>query len=140
MTISKEIPTLLALDLSTTATGYAVFKADTKELLHYGVIKAKVKGITKLSYPIRPLYKMYSIADQIKELIEDYQSKGFNFEKIAIEEVNRHKSRLSGKTLDGLHWIVLNRFSEDLLKRVKFIDSDGKTGWRNPEFIARGLE
>lgn len=116
--------TVLCLDLSTTSTGWSVFKLETRELLDYGILKPKVKGITKLKYPLAQLAKCQNLADQVMEL----EAK-FNPSIIVVEEINRHKNRMSGKTLDILHGIVWDRLG-DKLKLVTYMDSDGSTGWR----------
>ncbi len=114
---------LLSLDLSTTCTGWAIHEGE--KLVDYGRIKPKVKGVTKLKYPVQQLRKMQSLADQIEILILEKKP-----DLIVIEEVNRHKNRISGKTLDGLHWLVLLKFSEEDLEKVVYMDSDGSHGWR----------
>lgn len=117
---------ILTLDLSTTCTGWALLHRDTKKLLNYGFIKPVNKGLAKMSYPKKQLYKMRTISDQILSLIASFD----NIQTILIEEVNLHKSRMTGKTLDGMHWILLENMSEEMLNKVKFRDSDGLTGWR----------
>ncbi len=91
-----------------------------------------------MSYPKKQLHKCRSIADQIMILHHDILSSsilvpidGSNIEvdHIVIEEINRHKSRMSGKTLDILHGILWDRMGE-LCDKITYIDSDGLTGWR----------
>ena len=116
---------VLSLDLSTTATGWATF--EDKKLLDYGVIKPKVPGLTKMTYPEGALRKCLSIAEQIHEL---WLQEKPNI--IIIEEINRGKNRLGQKTLDGLHFIVLDALDElGAINQIYFIDSDGATGWRS---------
>ena len=121
---------ILNLDLSTTATGYSVMEIDSKKLLDYGCIKPKVKGISKLVYPMKQLQVCISISEQILELYNNLtQSKKYDIKFIVIEEINRHKNRLSGKTLDGLHAILW--YHLDLLcSQIYYMDSDGNSGWR----------
>ena len=130
---------MLCLDLSTTCTGFAVFCLETKKLLDYGFIKPNKKGMSKLSYPIKQLRVMQDLATQIIHLV--YKIDGFSMDgsknhlkMILIEEVNLHKSRMTGKTLDGLHWILLQRLAGDrdekYEERVRYRDSDGDAGWR----------
>jgi hypothetical protein len=130
---------LLCLDLSTTCTGWAVFDLDTKKLLDYGAIKPVKKGMSKLDYPTKQLRVMQNITSQIMSLI--YRLDGFSMDNpkneikmILIEEVNLHKSRMTGKTLDGMHWILLEALANDndlnYISRVRYRDSDGETGWR----------
>lgn len=125
MTTSNKI--LLSLDMSTTCTGYSVFNSATKELLEYGALKPKVKGVTKLKYPQKQLYVCMNLVEQISELIDLYKP-----EFVVIEEINRHMNRMAGKTLDVLHgfvWALLD--DECLLERTYYLDSDGATGWRS---------
>jgi hypothetical protein len=130
---------LLAIDLSTTCTGWAVFNLETKQLIDYGSLKPNKKGMSKLEYPIKQLMVMKNLASQILSLV--YRIDGFaidgsknELKMIVIEEVNRHKSRMSGKTLDGMHWILLDALNNDqdlrYAARVAYRDSDGEIGWR----------
>lgn len=130
---------MLCLDLSTTCTGWAVFDLDTKKLLDYGAIKPDKKGMSKLDYPTKQLRVMQNITSQIMSLI--YRLDGFSMDNpkkeiklIMIEEVNLHKSRMTGKTLDGMHWILLEALANDrdlnYIDLVRYRDSDGETGWR----------
>lgn len=127
---------LLCLDLSTTCTGWAVFDLDTKKLLDYGAIKPVKKGMSKLDYPTKQLRVMQNIAGQIMDLI--YKQDGVfepplpknKLHMILIEEVNLHKSRMTGKTLDGMHWILMNMLDPNYIDKVRYRDSDGETGWR----------
>lgn len=118
---------LLALDMSTTATGYAIFDLGTKQLVEHGLIKPSLKGLGNASYPTGQLMKMRDIARQIRELLERNQG----VKCVVIEEINKgvKAGRLSQKTLDGLHWIVLHTIDK-WLPLVVYKDSDGATGWR----------
>lgn len=116
---------LLALDLSTAAAGWAVFDMSTKKLLQFGVVKPSVPGITTMTYPRGQLMKMRNISAQIKALMQAHPDLG----KIAIEEVNRGIARLTQKTLDGLHFILVDR-CEEYIPLMVYRDSDGKAGWR----------
>lgn len=122
----RLIDYVLALDLSTTCTGFAIFQKDNRELLNYGIFKPSGKGLSKLKYPIQQLTKMVDLSQQIIALIK----KNPNITRIVIEEVNRHKSRMSGKTLDGFHFVLLFMMEERMRNMVKFMDSDGAVGWR----------
>jgi hypothetical protein len=115
---------VLSLDLSTTCTGWSTFDYESKELLDYGFIKPKVPKVTKLMYPIRQLMVCRDVTAKIMDLI---QTEVPDF--IVIEEINRHKNRIAGKTLDILHGILWDRLDE-LCHKVTYVDSDGKTGWR----------
>jgi hypothetical protein len=131
---------LLTIDLSTTSTGWAVFDLEKRQLEDYGFIKPEKKGLSKLSYPEKQLKTMQSIGFKLMEVI--YRVDGFAIDgsqnllkTILIEEVNRHKSRMTGKTLDGMHWVLMEMLAGDndlqYIKRVKYRDSDGPTGWRS---------
>lgn len=116
---------LLTIDYSTASTGWALFDIDSKSLLDYGIIAPqKVKGLSAECDLKKTLNRLKDLANQISDLIEINQPK-----IIAIEQINRGCNRLAQKTLDGGHWILLNKI-ERWLPRVTFIDSDGKTGWR----------
>ncbi|RLI54081.1 MAG: hypothetical protein DRP09_14060 [Candidatus Thorarchaeota archaeon] len=119
---------LISIDYSTTCTGYAIFNLDTGKLVRYGILKPKVIGVTKLKYPKLQLEKIRSLAYQLVDLINEVQPVA-----IIVEEINRHKSRLAGKTLDGGHYIFLDRLSDEYLAKLSFIDSDGKDGWRSAQ-------
>jgi hypothetical protein len=120
---------LLTIDLSTTSTGWAVFDTKTRQLEDFGFLRPDKKGMAKLKYPIRQLLIMRNLADKLEILV-----RRLNPDAIVVEEVNRHKSRMTGKTLDGMHWIFLDKLligEEDFAYRVRFRDSDGPTGWRS---------
>lgn len=118
---------LISLDLSTTCTGYAIFDITTKNLVTSGRIK--VKAPKKIhNYPYSTHLKLTEFSIKIKELINEYEP---HVGTILVEEINRHKSRLSGKTLDGLHWYVVNSLTDDQIKKIRYCDSDGATGWRS---------
>jgi len=122
MTCKTPLKTL-ALDLSTTSTGYALF-SDSK-LVMYGVIKPINKGLSKLLYPELQIKKIRTVATQVLELIMQ-----INPDHIVVEEINLHKNRIGGKTLDMFHGVLLDRMLEEDLKKVIYIDSDGSKGWR----------
>jgi hypothetical protein len=112
---------LLSLDLSTTKTGWSKIDLNSRALADYGDIVPRVKNPTKnkiprYGYPIIQLIKILDICDQILELITP------EVEIIIIEEVCKHRARLTGKVLDGLHFILLDKMSLESIKKVKFID------------------
>ncbi len=116
---------LLVLDLSSTSTGWALFDpTKEKPLMNYGVLKPNTKGQTKLGKLKRKLYRLRDMARQCRELIDTHKP-----DRIVIEEVNLGKNRISQKTLDGLHFILLDRI-EDVIDLVVYKDSDGPVGWR----------
>lgn len=119
---------ILSIDYSTSSTGYAVFDTEKplkNSLKLYGVIKPKVEGITKLTYPKGTLLKSISQAIQLKDLIANIKP-----DKIVMEEVNSGVSRLGQKALDGGHFIFYY-FNQDSLNILHMIDSDGSSGWRS---------
>lgn len=120
--------TLLALDLSTTCTGWAVFDIETRKLIRYGSIKPSTRyndiHVTKYKYPQQQLLKMINLSEQIRELIHLNQPT-----KIVIEEIAGSKQRLGQKVLDGLHWIVLY-LNQEIIPIVSFYDVSGLSGWR----------
>lgn len=113
---------VLSLDYSTSCTGWAIF--NDGELKTYGCIKPKVKGVSKLKYPKKQLEICIDIANQLKDLILKVEP-----DIIVMEEINKHKNRLSGKTLDGGHFIFYFTISE-FLDKIIMMDSDGMSGWR----------
>lgn len=116
--------TLLTIDLSTSCTGWA-FWIDGR-LDSYGTIIPKVKGISKLVYPMSSLRRIISIAASLRKLTVEK-----NPDKIYIEEVNRGISRLTQKSLDAMHYFVLLNLAIDgQYDKLRYIDSDGRTGWR----------
>lgn len=122
--------TLLALDLSTTCTGFAVFDLETKELLRFGKIdpdfkNPKKKGIPKHGVTEAQVLKLRILSNQVIELID------LSTTVIAIEQINRGKNRLGQKVLDGFHHVLLERMPYDEVRKVQFHDSDGADGWRS---------
>lgn len=119
---------LLALDLSTTSTGYAVFNLETKGLVDYGLIVPKIPGIHKLRYPKAALLRIIDVSKKVADLVAE-----INPDQIVIEEVNRGVNRISQKSLDALHFLILYflKLKDDfILDKVCYIDSNGKCGWR----------
>jgi hypothetical protein len=116
---------LLALDLSTTASGFALFDIETKALIHHGFLRPQKCGMKGVGYPLIQLKKMQSLAEQIQKLIDSIP----DLKVIAIEEINRGVGRLSQKVLDGFHFILMDRI-EHKISLVHYKDSDGRTGWR----------
>lgn len=124
----KNLNTVLGLDLSTTSTGFALLDIDTKNLIKYGFILPKVKGISKLKYPRAAMARIIDLAQKISELVKQY-----NPNILIIEEVNRGKNRISQKSLDALHFFVLHyidQHSPHLIDQLFYYDSDGRVGWR----------
>lgn len=120
--------TLLALDLSTNSTGFALFNMTNNKLLHYGFLKPQVPGLHKLKYPKAALHKMKDLSAKVRDLIAEH-----NPDYIVIEEINRGISRLSQKGLDGYHFVLLEYLlilGDEVLDKISYIDSNGPNGWR----------
>lgn len=129
---------LLALDLSTACTGFAVFDLVSKKLGDCGYIKPNEKGISKLKYPRNALEKILRMIPDIMVLVSRY-----NPEELVIEEVNRGISRIGQKSLDALHFFLLSALREarpDLLNTLTYIDSNGRKGWRTSLGMALSAE
>jgi hypothetical protein len=98
------------------------------KLQSYSTIKPDSKfngiSISKLDYPIQQLYKMMSVAEKIKALIDELKPTW-----IVIEEIAGSSSRMGQKTLDGLHWIVAY-YIQEYLPIVNYYDVGGSEGWR----------
>lgn len=117
---------LLCLDLSTSCTGYALF--EDGKLKRYGIIKPKVKGISSLKYPEGAYHRIIDVSDRVRDLVAEIGP-----DEILIEEINRGINRIGQKSLDALHFFVIDRlFVLDPLevKKIKYKDSNGKKGWR----------
>jgi hypothetical protein len=114
--------TFLAIDLSTTCTGWAVFNLETHELITYGFIKGKtVKDNSKWR---ATLLRLTAMAETIKKVIEEHKPT-----KICIEEIAGSKNRIGQKTLDMQHGILWHHISE-YLDIVDYYDVSGAAGWR----------
>lgn len=119
---------LLALDLSTTMTGYSCFNISTKKLAKFGTLKPIVKNAHKMRYPEAAYYRIKDMSVKVRDLVKDKDP-----DIIVIEEVNRGISRIGQKTLDGLHFFVLDlliQLDPKLAKKIVYVDSNGKKGWR----------
>lgn len=120
--IQEEV--ILGLDLSTTCTGWALIGKDSKKLLQYGRIKGSSAGTSKMGKIRATLFKMQRLAEEIKNLVAQYEPS-----HIVIEEIAGSKNRLGQKTLDGFHFVVL--IALDLwLDQITFYDVTGANGWR----------
>lgn len=121
---------LLALDFSTTSTGYALFDIKTKALLSYGLIQPrKVKKSQILCGLKGVVDKLEGLAADIRALVDSEKPA-----RIVIEEINKGVSRHSQKTLDMGHGFMLKALYP-YLGIVTFMDSDGKKGWRGPKHL-----
>jgi hypothetical protein len=117
---------ILCLDLSTTSSGFAVF--NDGKLIRYGRITPTVKGLSKFKYPEAAYARIIDLSNKIKDLMSEEGP-----DKVLIEEVNRGINRIAQKSLDALHFFVLDRLllvDPKIFKKIKYIDSNGKSGWR----------
>lgn len=118
----------LNLDVSTKCTGYSIFDISTRKLVDYGIFRAKVKGLTKKEYPEKPLLVMKEMTEEIMRFIYTFKMLP---KVIVVEEIAGSKNRIGQKTLDGMHWILMDRFlQESLISRVVYYDVTGADGWR----------
>lgn len=115
---------ILALDLSTSCTGWALFEPGPK-LVEYGSIKSSVAGLSKLNGISKTHAKMWRLADQIDELVNEK-----NPDLLVIEEIAGSRSRLTQKTLDGFHWLVYHHLGYDWMDKIVLYDVTGLNGWR----------
>lgn len=117
----------LALDLSTSCTGYAILDAKSNALLQYGRLKPSTKGLKDAVYPFGQLRKMEDLSLQIQTLVAGIEDLGY----IVIEEINKgaKSGRLGQKTLDGFHYVLMT-YLKQWAPLISFCDSDGATGWR----------
>lgn len=107
-------------------TGWAIFKGD--KLVNYGYLKPQVPGLHKVKYPISGLFRILDLSFQVRELVLEKKP-----DLIVIEEVNKGRNRISQKTLDALHYFVLEEIrqhTEEMLENIRFMDSGGRSGWR----------
>lgn len=119
---------VIGLDLSTTCTGWALFRRKDKKLIDYGFIKPSKRGLSEFKYPIKQLFIMQQMSSEIAAMLREH-SKTLKIEKIVIEEVNRGIARLGQKVLSGFHFILLTYIAA-YNNKIVYKDSDGKTGWR----------
>lgn len=120
--------TLLTLDLSTSCTGWAVFNIETKQLISSGRLVPKVPGIHKFRYPKAALLNIKAMTELVTMLICM-----INPDILVIEEINRGISRLGQKSLDAVHFFILDYVytsKPGLVEKTIYIDSNGKKGWR----------
>jgi Holliday junction resolvasome RuvABC endonuclease subunit len=113
---------LLAIDLSTAATGFALFDIKTRKLLQQGVIKGK--SFKDTSTHRATLRKTEYMATEVLTLIENLKPT-----HIVIEEISGGGNRISQKTLDIQHG-VLWKYIERFLDLVRYMDVTGLHGWR----------
>lgn len=113
---------LLAIDLSTKATGFAVFEDASKKLIDWGVIKGK--NFTD-SAPYRALvFKLDYMATQVLEKVEQIKP-----HSIVVEEISGGGNRISQKTLDMQHGFFLWKVIK-YLDIITYHDVTGALGWR----------
>lgn len=123
-----SMKTLLSLDLSTKASGWALFDITSRDLIGAGVVTNSVAGFSKLKGLELKLAKI----QRMVVLIQDIVTESDDIAVIVIEEITGSKNRLSQKTLDFLHYAVLESLHSPWITsdRVRFIDVGGKNGWR----------
>ncbi len=114
--------TLLALDYSTTCTGYALFDIESKKLVTHGRVQNKPKNDPNPWK--KKLNRIDSAASDAANLITQ-----FNPTVIVIEEITGSRNRIGQKTLDGAH-IVLWFKIQPYLDKVFYYDPTGAQGWR----------
>lgn len=117
---------LIAIDLSTASTGWALFNFETKELLDCGNITINHKGISTLVYPKGALERMKRMSRAVADHILKHKD---SLKHIAVEEINPGKNRLGQKTLDGCHFFLME-YLGSLIDIVYYKDSNGADGWR----------
>ena len=114
---------VIALDISTTCTGYAIFKGS--KLVDFGQIKYKIlKEHADLPLLTRQIIKASWMASEISDII--YKP---NPDIIIIEQmiVNTRAGILPTKMLAGCHFLTLTRVFDQLDKVIMV--TPGK--WRN---------
>lgn len=119
---------LLTLDLSTAITGYACFDIESKKLTTFGMLKPEVKGIHKMKYPEAAYYKIKSMSEKVRDLVLEKKP-----DVIVVEEINRGINRIGQKSLDALHFFVIDylvAIDPSWAKKIVYLDSNGKKGWR----------
>lgn len=118
--------TLLTLDLSTANTGWALFNLATGELVKSGDIKSNgPKKAMKWTQHKRAHHTIIMMAELVSALVIE-----LNPDKILIEQINRGMNRISQKTLDGVHWALLEYLrvkSDHWLEIIEFCDT---IAWR----------
>jgi hypothetical protein len=75
-----------------------------------------------------PLLLTLKLRTFLKDLIAEHSP-----DVIVIEEVNRGINRIAQKSLDALHFFVLDYLcllSTDWLDKIVYVDSNGAKGWR----------
>jgi hypothetical protein len=117
---------LLALDLSTNSTGWALFNTESKVLVEFGVLKPSLKGISKLVYPKLQLMKIKAFSAEVADLVKRFKN---DLQSIVVEEINMGRNRMGQKTLDAFHFFVMDALG-GMIDLVVYRDSDGADGWR----------
>ena len=116
---------ILSLDLSTSCTGWATFDVETNHMLLCGRIKSSTAGTSKLGKLNKTHHKMLGVINEILHLIQKELP-----DVLVIEEIAGSRSRLTQKTLDGFHWLLLHMVGDYWRDRVFFYDVTGADGWR----------
>ena len=105
---------IMSLDLSTSNSGYAVFDSKKQKLIKSGQVRPRIRGLSKMRYPENAFHKCLSVAAQLGDLVEEIKP-----DLIVIEEVNRGINRIAQKSLDALHFFVIQGcYYEDLFTKI----------------------
>lgn len=117
-------PTFLALDLSTTSTGWALFDATTGKPLAYGALVPRNLSRKQPPTASAKLGRMVDLAREVGGLVKQH-----NPSRLVIEEIAGSKNRLTQKVLDGFHYLVMLEIMP-WLDSAHFYDVSGLDGWR----------
>lgn len=117
-------PTFLALDLSTSSTGWALFDAITGTPIAYGALVPPNLPKKLATLPSAKLGRMVTLAREVGALARLH-----NPSRIVIEEIAGSKNRLTQKVLDGFHYLVMLELGP-WLDSAHFYDVSGVDGWR----------
>lgn len=120
---------ILTLDLSTTSTGCCVF-VNRKFEKSWKICPdaSDIPGLSKMRYPEAAYRRILVVTEQVAYWVSEEKP-----DIILIEEINRGISRIPQKSLDALHFFVLDaivQIDPSYMSRIVYKDSNGKTGWR----------
>ena len=120
---------MLCLDLSTTSTGCAIF---TKGLFNKSWLivpmSDDIPRLSTMKYPEGAYRRIVFVADQVAKWVEEEKP-----DIILIEEINRGINRIAQKSLDALHFFVIDyliKKDPNVLSKIVYMDSNGAKGWR----------
>lgn len=95
---------LLALDCSTSCTGWAIYNLDTSKYVESGFIKPKGKEFTS---------DFFKRTTFMKEFVKDKLLTKYNVTHVAVEDINVVISQLGAKRLAMGVGIILSNFTSD---------------------------